>query len=144
MKKFFGIFKSKPWAYVFYALNVAAFAFLYSASWAYGWIADIYPLGKAFIPVLFGIITLCFIFNLTYLLITIFAEPEGKWRSGKALAVIHGITSVLAVVFFFYTLVILFGIDGGFRKDALINGMQSMGPNWAFLCLLILMPSPAI
>ncbi|MCL2513114.1 MAG: hypothetical protein FWF08_04350 [Oscillospiraceae bacterium] len=48
-----GAFHTRPGAYIFYIMAAAAFTFFYSSKWAYGWIADIYPLGSSFVPVFF-------------------------------------------------------------------------------------------
>ena len=57
-------------------LSVCAAVFLSSATWTYGWIADLYPLGDKFVPTLLGIICACAAVNLIYLLICAFAGDK--------------------------------------------------------------------
>ena len=68
MKSIGKAFHSRIGAYIFFALAASTYTFLHSASWAYGWIADIYPLGENFVPTLFGIIIACFIVTAGFLL----------------------------------------------------------------------------
>lgn len=57
-------------------LSVCAAVFLSSATWTYGWIADLYPLGDKFVPTLLGVICACAAFNLIHLLIRAFARDK--------------------------------------------------------------------
>ena len=57
-------------------LSVCAAVFLSSATWTYGWIADLYPLGDKFVPTLLGVICACAAVNLIYLLICAFAGDK--------------------------------------------------------------------
>ena len=45
-------------------LSVCAAVFLSSATWTYGLIADLYPLGDKFVPTLLGVICACAAVNL--------------------------------------------------------------------------------
>lgn len=57
-------------------LSVCAAVFLSSATWTYGWIADLYPSGDKFVPTLLGVICACAAVNLIYLLICAFAGDK--------------------------------------------------------------------
>ena len=67
----------RAFAYTSFVLSVCAAVFLSSATWTYGWIADLYPLGDKFVPTLLGIICACSAVNLGYLLICAFAGDKG-------------------------------------------------------------------
>lgn len=67
---------SRAFAYTSFVLSVCAAVFLSSATWTYGWIADIYPLGDKIVPTLLGVICACAAVNLIYLLICAFAGDK--------------------------------------------------------------------
>ena len=75
-KKVGSAINSRAFAYTSFVLSVCAAVFLSSATWTYGWIADLYPLGDKFVPTLFGIICACAAVNLIYLLICAFAGDK--------------------------------------------------------------------
>lgn len=78
-------------------LSVCAAVFLSSATWTYGWIADIYPLGDKFVPTLLGVICACAAVNLIYLLICAFAgDKKDSLKGIKAINVIHTIFALLS------------------------------------------------
>ena len=58
-KKVGSAIHSRAFAYTIFVLSVCATVFLSSATWTYGWIADLYPLGDEFVPTLLGIICAC-------------------------------------------------------------------------------------
>ena len=47
IKKLAGAINSRAGSFIFFALSAAAFTFFSSSNWAYGWIAELYPLGEA-------------------------------------------------------------------------------------------------
>ena len=67
-KKVGSAIHSRAFTYTSFVLSVCAAVFLSSATWTYGWIADLYPLGDKFVPTLLGIICACAAVNLIYLL----------------------------------------------------------------------------
>lgn len=78
-------------------LSVCAAVFLSSATWTYGWIADLYPSGDKFVPTLLGVICVCAAVNLIYLLICAFAgDKKDSLKGIKAINVIHTIFALLS------------------------------------------------
>lgn len=88
-KKVGSAINSRAFAYTSFVLSVCAAVFLSSATWTYGWIADLYPLGDKFVPTLLGVICACAAVNLIYLLICAFAGDKkdslcSAQRSGRS------------------------------------------------------------
>lgn len=75
-KKVGSAINSRAFAYTGFVLSVCAAVFLSSATWTYGWIADLYPSGDKFVPTLLGVICACAAVNLIYLLICAFAGDK--------------------------------------------------------------------
>ena len=75
-KKVGSAINSRAFAYTSFVLSVCAAVFLSSATWTYGWIADLYPLGDKFVPTLRGVICACAAVNLIHLLIRAFAGDK--------------------------------------------------------------------
>ncbi len=75
-KKVGSAINSRAFAYTSFVLSVCAAVFLSSATWTYGWIADIYPLEDKIVPTLLGVICACAAVNLIYLLICAFAGDK--------------------------------------------------------------------
>lgn len=75
-KKVGSAIHSRAFAYTSFVLSVCAAVFLSSATWTYGWIADLYTLGDKFVPTLLGVICACAAVNLIYLLICAFAGDK--------------------------------------------------------------------
>ena len=71
---------SRAGTYTFFILSVFALIFLRSATWTYGWIAELYPLGSNFIPTVTGISIACIVVIFAYLLLLAFSA--GKKVSG--------------------------------------------------------------
>ena len=118
--------QSRAGACVFFALAAAAFFFLRGSSWAYGWIAQLYPLGEAFVPALFALIGVCAATILCFLLL-----PETI--KTRALRVIYTIACALACIAFGYTAVLLFGLDQGIRPGSISNGLGYLRPGLPYL-----------
>lgn len=137
-------FNSHAGSYVFYILAVAAFAFLKSAEFAYGWIAELYPLGNKFVPVMLGVAGACAAILFAYIMLISLVSENKSIRKNKILRVIHIITQVLAAVLFIYTAVLLFGFDKGIALENISNGVQYLLPNLALLGLTVLIPLPLI
>lgn len=133
LKKLAGAVTSRAGAYIFFALSAAAFTFFYSADWAYGWIAELYPLGTGFITLMLSITGVCAGISLIMLLINAFCK--NKMHSGliRAYRVLHIISAILAVITFIYTFVLLFGIDKGFSAGGFATGFKSLLPNIGYL-----------
>ena len=58
-KKVGNTINSRVFTYISFVLSVCAAVFLSSATWTYGWIADLYPSGDKFVPTLLGVICAC-------------------------------------------------------------------------------------
>lgn len=146
MKKFFtAVWKgmhSAISAYIIYAISVAAVVFFHSASWAYGWIAEIYPLGQNFIPVFFAVAAFCIVFNLIYLFSQMMRNKSKKRpvKSNMALDIAETVIAVISIVVFVYTAILLFGLDAGFLSDRIVNGINSVKPYFAIIGAAVLFP----
>lgn len=117
-------------------LSVCAAVFLSSATWTYGWIADLYPLGDKFVPTLLGVICACAAVNLIYLLICAFAgDKKDSLKGIKAINVIHTIFALLGIVTFIYTFVLVFGLDSGISADAFYKGLNAISDKLLYLAL---------
>jgi len=127
-------FHTRMGSYIFFTLAIAAFIFLYSAKWAYGWIAELYPLSDKFIPVLFCALGLCVAITLGFLL------APGKTRAGRVPRAVHTAFCVLTGGVFAYTAVLQFGLDKGFDPAALRNGAETLMPSLPFLGIVIGLP----
>lgn len=133
-------FHSRAGAYVFYAMAVAACAFLHSAGWAYGWIADLYPLGDKFVPVLFGVIIACVAVTLGCLLALALSGKGESLPQNRVFRVAHTLFAVLSAALFVYTFILLFGIDKGFSSGNLMNGLRSLQPDLIWLAVAWALP----
>jgi len=129
-------FRSRTGAYLFFSLAAAAFLFLHSSQWAYGWIAELYPLDDKFVPILFCVIGLC----AAAMFGCLFAAD--KIRGNRILSAIQTSFSVLTGTLFTYTAILLFGLDKGFKPDSLGNGLTYLLPNLPYLGTAILLPLP--
>ncbi|MGN1421308.1 MAG: glycoside hydrolase family 18 protein [Eubacterium sp.] len=115
--------------YIFYFLSICAFAFLKSADWTYGWIAELYPMGENFITLMFAIIIACAAAGILYLLLQGFQ----KLNKNIAVRIIHLIFEVLSVIVFVYTLILLFGLDSGISSQNISRGIQALLPKLAYV-----------
>jgi len=68
VKKISDALHSRTGAYIFFLLSVFAFIQLKGATWAYEWIAELYPLGTNFVPTMLGIIAATAAVHFIYLL----------------------------------------------------------------------------
>ena len=122
-KKVGSAINPRAFAYTSFVLSVCAAVFLSSATWTYGWIADLYPLVDKFVPTLLDVICACAAVNLIYLLICAFAgDKKDSLKGIKAINVIHTIFALLGIVTFIYTFVLVFGLDSGISADAFQKG----------------------
>lgn len=122
--------------YIFYLLSVFAFAFFKGADWAYGWIAEIYPLGENFIKLMFAIIISCAVVGIIYLLMQGFK----KFNDNIAIRIIHLIFEVLSVIVFIYTFILVFGLDSGISTRNINNGFQAFIPYITYIGLAAALP----
>lgn len=114
-------------AYVFFALSVCAFFFLKSAEWAYGWIAALYPLGSNFVPTLLSVIGVCIGVTFVYLIVSAFAGTHKANMKGlRAVNVVYFVFAFLGVIAFFYTAVLLFGLDSGISAAGFSRGLNAL------------------
>lgn len=135
-KKVGSSINSRAFAYTSFVLSVCAAVFLSSATWTYGWIADLYPLGDKFVPTLLGVICACAAVNLIHLLIRAFAgDKKDSLKGIKAINVIHTIFALLGIVTFIYTFVLVFGLDSGISADAFYKGLNAISDKLLYLAL---------
>ncbi len=136
MRKISSFLHSRGCSYLFFVLSVCSFVFLHSATWAYGWIADLYPLGDKFVPVMLGVISVCIAVTFGYLLFSAFAGKKKDSMKGiMAVHIIHTVFSVLSIVTFLYTFVLIFGIDRGFTAGGFANGFSAVSSSLVYICL---------
>lgn len=137
-------FNANTGSYVFYILAVSAFAFLKSAEFAYGWIAELYPMGEKFVPVMLGLTAVCSIILFAYIILFSLTPEKKNIRKNKPLSIIHIIIEILSTVLFIYTAVLIFGLDKGFAPENISNGFQYLIKNLALLGVIALIPLPLI
>lgn len=117
----------------FLPLIFSAFAFIAinSATWTYGWIAQSYPLGDNFISTFLAVIAVIAALDFIYLLYFAFAGQRKK-----AILIIHALLSVLSVIVFIYSLVLLFGLDSGITAAKIISGLSAISSKLIYLALI--------
>lgn len=127
---------SRAGSYIFFLLSVFAFVNLKSATWAYEWIAALYPLGTKFVPTLIGIIAVTALADLIYLFISaLTGERKSQIKGIKVFNIVHTVFAVISIVTFIYTAVLVFGIDAGFVASRILNGFEAIIPNLVFPAL---------
>lgn len=132
-------FCSKTGAYVFFSFSVLALVFLSSATWTYGWIAELYPLGENFIPTVCIISGIAIAVSFAYLLLKIFSK--GRKISGMAFFnILYIIFAVLGAVVFFYSLVLIFGLDSGVHLENIATGITACADKNVYLALALSLP----
>ncbi|MGN1122969.1 MAG: hypothetical protein ACI4RR_01395, partial [Eubacterium sp.] len=115
--------------YIFYFLAVCAFAFLKSADWTYGWIAELYPMGESFVSLMLAVIIACAVAGIIYLLLQGFE----KLNKNIVIRIIHLVFEVISAAAFIYTLILLFGLDSGFSSQNIFRGIQAFLPKLAYV-----------
>lgn len=136
IKKISDAFHSRAGAYIFFLLSVFAFINLKGATWAYGWIAELYPLGDKFVPTLLGVIAVTAAVHFIYLFFSAFKGEKKKDVKGiTALNILHTVFAVIAVAVFIYTAVLVFSLDSGFTADKISNGFKAIISNLIFPAL---------
>lgn len=137
-KKFFHTLQTRNSAYVFFALSICAFFFLKSAEWTYSWIAALYPLGSNFVPTLLSIIGVCIGITFIYLVFSAFAGTRKANMKGiRAVNAVYTVFAVLGAVVFFYTAVLLFGLDSGISAAGFSRGLQALAKNLIYIGLAL-------
>lgn len=126
--------------YVFVILAAVSFTFLDSATWAYSWIADLYPLGANFVPTVLGLIAVLGVLMFAYLLMLVFTKEKKANKAMLTLDIIHTVFAVLIIALFIYTTVLVFGLDTGFSADNLLRGLQAITPGLPFLAVAVALP----
>ncbi len=124
---------SRTGSLVFFALSAAAFTFFYSSSWAYGWMAEIYPLGDGFITLMFCIIGISSAVSLISILLNTFKLKNPQSKGTKIFKAVHIIFAIISIIAFIYTFALLFGIDKGITSSGFANGFDSLLPNIGYL-----------
>ncbi|MCL2194555.1 MAG: metallophosphoesterase [Oscillospiraceae bacterium] len=136
MKTFFkriaSAFHTRVGSFVFFALAVTAFFLLRSASWAYGWIAELYF--AAFIPMMFAILGTCVALLFAFMLL------PARIKEKKPVSIIHTVACVLAGVCFVYCVVLAFSLDSGPSLDGFRSGWFHLQPYFLLLLLCIGLP----
>lgn len=136
IKKISDAFHSRAGAYIFFLLSVFAFINLKGATWAYGWIAELYPLGDKFVPTLLGVIAVTAAVHFIYLFFSAFKGEKKKDVKGiTALNILHTVFAVIAVAVFIYTAVLVFSLDSGFTADKISNGFKAIISNLIYPAL---------
>ncbi|MCI9110997.1 MAG: hypothetical protein HFJ99_00315 [Eubacterium sp.] len=136
LKKLSNAIHARAASYVYFVLSVCAFVFLRSAVWTYGWIAELYPLGDKFVPTLLGIIALCIAVTLIYLIISAFLDDgKEKCKGIIFLNIIHTVFSLLGIITFLYTSVLLFSMDSGITSAGFAKGFDALAPNLVYIAL---------
>lgn len=127
-------------SYIFSLLSAFACAFLYSADWAYGWIAELYPLGDNFITLMFAIIIVSWAADIIYLVLKSVTADGSGICSNKALRIAHIVFEIISAVTFIYTFVLVFGLDSGISSANLLRGLQSVQPQIPYIGLAAALP----
>lgn len=134
MKKTAKILFSKQCGYIAFVLAGLAAVFLKNSAWAYGWIAEIYPLKDAFVPTLFCIIAACIAMSFGYVIIKVFFENRQMSKKAQvALNIAFLIDLVLSLVAFIYTFVLVFHLDTGFNAANISAGFVNIAGDMAVL-----------
>lgn len=139
-RRVWGVLHTRAATYVFLALAAVAFVFLNSATWAYGWIKDLYPLGSNFVPTVLGVTAALAVLMFAYLLMLVFTKEKKANKVILAIDIIHTIFAVLIIALFVYTTVLVFGLDTGFSADNLLRGLQAITSNLPFLAVAVALP----
>ena len=131
---------SRAATYVMIVLASMAFVFLNGATWSYSWIADLYPLGEHFIPVILAVTGVCMAALIAYLLLLAFTQGRDKVVGMPVWKILQTVFSVLTVILFLYAFVLIFGLDTGISGDNIIRGFEAIGDQLPFLCLALSLP----
>ena len=131
--KFTAGLTSRCAAYIFFLVASSAFIFLKGSDWAYGWIAELYPLGEAFVPTLMSVIGVTAAFFLVYLAAFSLFKKIKNPKASAAIKVLFAVAGLLAVAAFVYTLVLLLGLDSGFSQDKLSRATSAIAGDMLIL-----------
>lgn len=139
LKKTGNFICSKGGAYVSFVLAAFAFVFLKSSTWAYGFIAQLYPLGENFVPTVLVVTIILAAISLAFLImLAIKSDKESKlyrvtrWIQLAAL--------ILSVVAFVFTLVLVFRLDSGINAQNIASGVEEMAQYLIYLFPAIALP----
>ncbi len=93
---------------MFFVFAALSSAFLKGATWTYGWIAQLYPLGDKFVPTLLCAIGVCAAVLVLYLVWLCFTgDKQTPSKPKRVFNGVHTVFSVLSVALFVYTAVLL-------------------------------------
>lgn len=134
LNKISNIFHSKGSSYILAVLSVCAFLFLQGAEWAYGWIAELYPLGDKFVPVLLGVILVCIIVHFGFLVVKALNDDKDS-KHLKFMKIPHTVFAVITIIAFFYTAALVFSLDTGFTAAHFIKGFDAIRADLVYLAL---------
>ncbi len=132
--------QSRTGAYISFALACAAFVFLSSATWTYGWIAELYPLGDKFVPTLLGVIAAFAAVMVIYILVLACTQKKEKVKGLGVLRGVQTVLAILSVVLFIYTLILLLGLDSGYSAANMARGLEAIAPKLPILGLILALP----
>lgn len=125
LKNFVKKLSLKPGAYVSFIFSALAFAFLSSATWAYEWIAELYPLGENFIPTLIVICGITMVIALLQLLFDTFKDHDNENGFFRVFNVVCVISEILSLGLFVYAFSLVFSLDHGFSLVNFRNGFEA-------------------
>lgn len=144
LKRFGNALTSRAGAYIFYVLAMLAVVFLESATWAYTWIAELYPLGNQFVPTLRIVILVFAGLDVLYLLARAFSKTEELNKPLKVFRAVFVLSAVVSLVAFIYTFVLVFGLDNGVQATLFARGLQAITQYLIPLGFVCLLPLPLL
>ena len=126
------LFHSRVGSFVFFALAVCAFFFLRSASFAHGWMAEVYF--AAFVPMMQWVIACVAVLLVVYMLLPL------AWRERKLVRIVHLVFCVLAGVLFGYSAQILFSLGWPIQAFTYQRGWAEFAPNLVYVLAVLVLP----
>lgn len=140
LKHFANAMHSCVGSYIWFVLSTVAFLSLKSATWAYTWIAELYPLGENFVPTVLCVIGVCMAVTLAYFLMRVFTNGKPPMKHKRVFDIVHTVFAVLSAVLFLYTAVLLFGLDSGLSAENFLRGISALAPYLVYLSLAVTLP----
>lgn len=143
MKKIADALFSKQCAYISFILAGFAYIFVKNATFAYGWIAELYPLGDAFIPTLKGIILACVAISFGFIIAKVLhSQKEKQSKLFTLFNAVFLIFFIISIIAFIYSFVLVFRLDTGLSALNFVNGLQSMTQDIAFVGIMAALVLP--
>lgn len=136
-KCLFGL-RTRTAAYIGAVCAAVSFVFLHRATWTHGWIAELYPLGAAFVPTL---LTVCAGVGAALLGCLLYhAVSAERAQKARVLGVAQPILLLLSVGLVLYTAVLFFGLDSGLSADSIHRALTALRPAMPYLSVCIGLP----